>query len=720
MEEREIHLRDYLKIVYKRRYTVLTFFAIVFIVVLIGTLSSVPVYQAASKVLIEKVEPGNFSMSYPYFTLYEPEFYETQYQLIRSKSVALKVVKMLSLEKTYGSYFKDSMKSLSSGEDRGKADILAGVISGGISVSPVKNSKIVNISFISTNPEFAALVANTVAKAYIEEILDMRMSTSRYSVEWMTKKAEEEKEKVQKSEQALQEYIKANDIVTLQNKIAITPEKLSEFNTQLIKAETRRKELEGLNNKVSNINIRDAETILNITSDPTIQSIRGQILKAEQNIEEFSKKYGRKHPSMIKAEEDLKILEQKKAQEIKRVIASIRNEYELARSQENVLRRTLAGTKAEALNLSEKFVQYGVLTREVETNRQLYDALIKRIKEQSVTEQVQTVNVWVVEKAEKPFAPIKPRKLMNILLSILIGLFGGIGLAFFFDYLDNTIKGQEDAEMRLGIPILGTVPLLETGAEKIEEIILKEPQSLYAESYKTIRTAILLSAPSISPKNLLVTSMGPEEGKTITSCNLAITIARSGYSVLLIDSDLRRPRIHSVFGLNNLSGLSTYLAGATSDINTVFKNPVTNLAIIPSGPVPPNPSELLGSNRMNELMEILNERFDFLVWDSPPLMSVTDALILSKIVDGTIVVARSGKTTYDIVNRGLKLLGGRRSADSDSNVLGLIINGFDMKNDSQYYYQYYNYYPSSKEEPKKGILSLRHKKKDPGQTGMSK
>jgi polysaccharide biosynthesis transport protein len=720
MEEREIHLRDYLKIVYKRRYTVLTFFAIVFIVVLIGTLSSVSVYQAATKVLIEKVEPANFSMPYPYYMPYEPEFYETQYQLIRSKSVAQKVVKMLSLEKNYGLYFKDSKKNLSAEEDQKKTDMLAGIISGGISVSPVKNSKIVNISFVSTNPEFAAMVANTVAKAYIEEILDMRMSSSRYSMEWMTKKAEEEKEKVQKSEQALQEYIKANDIVTLQDKIAITPEKLSEFNTQLIKAETRRKELEGLNNKVSNINLRDAETIPNITSDPTIQSIRGQILKAEQNIEEFSKKYGKKHPSMIKAEEDFKILQQKKAQEIKRVIASIKNEYELARTQENVLRRTLASTKAEALNLSEKFVQYGVLTREVETNRQLYDALIKKIKEQSVTEQVQTVNVWVVEKAEKPSSPIKPRKSMNILLSILVGLFGGIGLAFFFDYLDNTIKGQEDAEMRLKVPVLGTVPLLETGNENIEDIILKEPQSLYSESYKTIRTAILLSSPSVSPKNLLVTSMGPEEGKTVTSCNLAITIARSGYSVLLIDSDLRRPRIHSVFGLNNLSGLSTYLAGATSDINTVFKNPVTNLAIIPSGPIPPNPSELLGSNKMNELMKTLNERFDFIVWDSPPLMSVTDGLILSKIVDGTIVVVRSGKTTYDIVAKGLKLLGVQRDSVTNSHVLGLIINGFNMKNDNQYYYQYYNYSPSSKEEPKKGILSLRHKKKDSRQAGMKK
>ena len=700
MEEKEIHLRDYLKIVFKRRYTVLTFFAIVFVVVLIGTLSSSPVYQAGTKVLIEKVEAANLSMAYPYYAPYEPEFYETQYQLIKSTSVAQKVVKMLSLETGYGSYFKNARIEPVSGSGRTKSDVLAGIISSGISVSPVKNSKIVNLSFSSTNPEFAALVANTVAKAYIEEILEMRMSSSKYSIEWMTKKADEEKAKVQQSEQALQDYIKANDIVTVQDKMAITPEKLSEFNTQLIRAETKRKELEGLYHKVSNINLRDAETIPTISSDPTIQSIRAQILRAEQNVEEYSKKFGRKHPAMIKAEEDLKILEQKRNQEIKRAIASIKNEYELARTQENVLRQTLAGTKAEVLKMSEKFVQYGVLTREVETNRQLYDALIKKMKEESVTEQVQTVNVWVVEKAEKPSSPIKPRKLMNVLLSIIVGLFGGIGLAFFFEYLDNTIKGHEDAELRLGIPVLGTVPFLEIKDETIEDIILKEPQSVYAESYKSIRTGILLSSASKPPQNILVTSMGPSEGKTATSVNLAITIARSGYSVLLIDSDLRKPRIHSVFRLNNLSGLSTYLAGASPDIDTLYKNPINNLTVIPAGPVPPNPSELLGSGRMNDLMDILNQRFDLILWDSPPLMSVTDGLILSKILDGTIIVAKSGKTTYDIVARGMKLLRGRRESDSDSHILGLVINGFDIKKADQYYYSYYNYYPSDKEQSK--------------------
>jgi polysaccharide biosynthesis transport protein len=239
------------------------------------------------------------------------------------------------------------------------------------------------------------------------------------------------------------------------------------------------------------------------------------------------------------------------------------------------------------------------------------------------------------------------------------------------------------------------IPLLEPKGENIEEIILKEPQSSFAESYKAVRTAILLSSAVKHPQNILITSMGPEEGKTVTSVNLAMTIARSGYSVLLIDSDLRKPRIHTIFGLNNLSGLSTYLAGASSDINIVFKRPLTNLSVIPSGPLPPNPSELLGSNRMNDLMKILNEKFDIIIWDSPPLMTVTDSLILSKFLDGTVVITRAGKTTYDIVRRGLKSLD-----DIKSHVLGIVINAIDIKKSDYYYYRYYNYYPSSKEESK--------------------
>jgi len=706
MEEREIHLRDYLQILYKRRYTALTFFIIVFAVVIIGTLSTTPVYKATTKILIEKAEPYNLTMMYPYYSPYDPEYYETQYQLIKSKAVAQKVVTMLSLETTYASYFKGGEKLLSSSGSNA-AEMLSDIVSGGIVVAPVKNSKIIDVSYLSTNPDFATHIVNSVARAYIEEILEMRMSASRYSLEWMTKKAEEEKTKLEQSERALQEYMKSHDIVTLQDKVAITPEKLTEFNALLIRAETKRKEVESLYNQVVGVtkNLKEAETIPAIASEPTVQSLRGQILKAEQNIEELSKKYGKKHPAMIKADEEAKVLRQKREQEIRRVINSIKNEYDLAKANESSLRITLANTKAEAQSLSEKFIDYGVLTREVETNRQLFDALIKRIKEQSVTEEVKSVNVWVVEKAEKPLSPVKPRKVLNLFLGVIVGLLGGIGLAFFFEYLDNTIKTPEDIENRLGLPILGTVPLLSKKDNSIiEETVLKEPQTLAAEAYKTIRTAILLSSASGPPKNILITSMGPEEGKTVTAVNLSVTIARLGYSVLLVDSDMRKPRIHNIFKLNNQNGLSTYLAGATSDITTLLKSPVTNLKVISSGPVPPNPSELLGSSRMKELLQILSERFDIIIWDSPPFMTVTDGIILSRLLEGTIMVVRAGKTTYNVAMRGLRSLSGRRTDDDiGSRLLGVIMNGFDIRNAEDYYYKYYSTYSSSQkaEEVKK-------------------
>jgi succinoglycan biosynthesis transport protein ExoP len=698
MEEREIHLRDYLRTIYKRRYTVYTFFIIVFVVVVIGTFSTTPIYKATTEVLIEKVEPSNLSMMYPYYFSYDPAFYETQYQLIKSTSVAQKVVEMLDLERTYGSYFPDERDAFSNLDEEVKRTKLANMISGDISVSPIKDSKIVTISYMSESPDFAALVANSVAKAYISEILDMKMSSTRYALEWMSKKAEEEKTKLEKSERALQDYMRTNDIVTLQNKITITPEKLSEFNTQLIQAQTKRKELESLYQKIMKNPIADAETIPAISSDSTIASLRSEILKSEQSIEELAKKYGQKHPTMIRAREDLKTLKEKREQQIRRVIQSIKNEYELAKSKEESLRAALSSTKNEALNLNDKFIQYGVILREVETNRQLYDALIKRIKEQSVTEEIQTVNVWVVEKAQIPKNPVRPKKSLNILLGIIVGLFGGVGLTFFFDYLDNTIKSPDDVETRLGLAVLGMVPLLQPKDGNIEELLLQKPQAPFSEHYKNLRTALLLSSASKPPQNILVTSMGPEEGKTVTSMNLALSIAESDYSVLLIDSDLRKPRIHSIFGLNNTKGLSTYLAGTSSSIN-IIKGPKENLSIIPAGPLPPNPSELLSSYKLHELIRVMKEKYNIIIWDSPPLMTVTDGLILSKVLDGTVIVTKAGKTTFDLVRRGLKAIKGQRASDSGSHVLGVVINAIDVKKSDYYYYKnYYHSYYSSKEE----------------------
>lgn len=726
--EKEINLRDYAHIVNKRRGVVVVFFVVFASIFILRALSTVPIYQATTSVIIEKAEPSAQLNTNVYYMPYDPEFYKTQQEIIRSTAVAKRVVNILSLDKTYESYVQSKPKDVSiiqgtvkwlkeivhlgltivglresqpkkddnkALDEAQKIQSIAQQISSGIIIDPVRETRIVNISYKSTNPEFAAKIVNTVAKAYIEESMEMKMSSSRRTIEWMTQKANEERLKIDQSEKQLQTYMRDNDIVTLENKIALVPEKLSELGSQLLIAETKRKELDALYRKVAGLSgsYANAETIPAIVADPSLQAIRTQILTAEQEILDLSKKFGDKHPLMIRAKSELNVLEKKKIQEIQRIVASIKNEYELARSNEESLRHALNETKSEALASNEKFVQYQTLKREAETNRQLYDVLMKKVKEQDVTEQVQAVTVWIIEEARTPTAPILPKKSQAYMMGILGGLLGGIGLAFFFDYLDNTIKSPEEIELKVGVPVVGTVTLLKGKDKAMDKIVIEEPSSLLAENYKAIRTSILLSTPENHPKTLLITSMSASEGKTVTSINLASSIALSQYNTLLVDADLRRPRIHKVFQLDNSKGLSAYLAGA-SDMSIVQPGPIDNLSFITAGPIPPNPSELLGSNRMHELIRVMSEKFDIILFDSPPLMTVTDSLILSKFLNVTLVVAKAGSTTYDICKRGLKLM-----SDINANVLGLVVNALDVKKSGYYYYgYYYNYDYSSKDK----------------------
>ncbi|MDA3788145.1 MAG: polysaccharide biosynthesis tyrosine autokinase [Desulfobacula sp.] len=727
MEEKEIHLRDYLRIVNKRKGTIITFFIITLLIVIIATFTATPMFRASTKVMIEKNTAGSLTSAYLY-TPYDPEFLETQFQLIKSAVVVEKVVKSLGAEKMHAFFFakkeekksylsmakdwvKDQIASLKemagiekffSSQDTiekniplemkvppSKAQLLENVIKSGIAAEPVANSRIVQISFMSDNPAVATKVVNSVAQAYIDELLDMQMEISGYSIGWMEKKAEIQRENLEESEKDLNDYKRKHDIITIEDRLTVLPERLSDLSKNLTKAETRRKELSAVYSQIKNIKKEQLETIPVIVENTSVGSINKTILNAEQKISELSKKYGFKHPRMITAKNELKGLKTKKIKELEKAVQTIKNEYQLARSNERDLKELLDQTKFQAARMGEKSIQLDILKRKVSTNRFLYDALIKKMKEKGITEQNQSVNVWVIEKAQMPQIPATPRKNRNILLGIILGLFGGIGIAFFLEYLDNTVKTPEDVEEKFNIPVISTIDLFKDKNQTIVENVLNDSSSMTAENFKGLRTSVFLSAADKPPKTLLITSMIPSEGKSsICSC-LAASIAQTGKNVLIIDADMRRPTQYKNFSLENTSGLSSFLAGISKEDEEIVIQVDENLHIIPSGPIPPNPSELLSSARLLTLIEQVSKTYDMILFDTPPLASVTDPLILSQHVDGVIIVTWAGKTTHEILKKGLKQL-----EDISAPITGIVLNRFNVKK-SGYYYNYGDYYYSS-------------------------
>ncbi len=732
-DEKEIHLRDYLRIINKRKGTIITFFLLTLIVVIIATFTETPLYKATTDVMIERNTSDSLTSNYRY-TPYDPEFLETQHQLIQSAAVVEKVVQSLNPDKIYDTFLHEKKKKvsyihsfsswlyniyLSFKEMVGikkivssstglvsktilpekavpltKAQILENIIKAGISVEPVANSRVVRIGFVSDNPALAMKVANSVAKAYIEELVDMQMEVSQYSIEWMSKKAASQRKKLEASEQALYNYKKKHAIVTVENRLTILPQRLSELSQSLTKAETKRKELFAVYNQVKNIKRKkDLETIPAIVANPSVDSINKKILIADQKISELSKKYGYKHPKMITAVNELRTLKKKKYKVLQDAVQTIKNQYQLAVANEKSLKDLLGQTKFQAEKLEEKSIQLGMLKRKVDTNRYLYEALIKKIKEKGITEKSQTVNVWVIEKAQLPRFPAKPKKMRNILLGIILGLFGGTGCAFFLEYLDNTIKTPEDVEEKFNIPVLCTIDLFkDRGKDKnttIVDNVLNNSSSLIAESFKGLRTSVFLSVPKNPPKSLLITSMIPGEGKSSVAACLAASVAQAGKRTLLIDADMRRSTQHRKFNLENNAGLSSMLAGVSKKEESIHLNVFDNFDLVTSGPIPPNPSELLSSAVMENMLEEFSASYDMIIIDSPPLASVTDPLILSQNVDGVIIVAWSGKTTNEILKKGIKQL-----AEVHAPITGVVLNRFSAKK-SGYYYNYGDYYYSS-------------------------
>lgn len=731
-QEQEIHLRDYLRVIIKRKITVITFLAITFLTVVIATFTATPYYTASTQVLIEQnLGSSNLTGGRNYIP-YDPDFHTNQFELIRSPNVARRVVERLQLDTRYRHYFfdesadspsflstfKSGIKKFLSGllpaksnsadktipanknaqllaaaEPMSDAEIIASIIQGNLSIMPVPNTKTVYILYSDKDPAMAKIIVDAVVMAYIDETLEIKLSSSNYTLKWMTAKAEEESKKLEGSELNLQKYMRDNDLVTVEDKLAVYPQKLAEFSSQLSKAQAEQKEYEALYAQIKNLgqDYQNIETISIFSDNKILQGLREKIYLADQNIKDLSKKFGYKHPLMINAKAEKEMLLKEKRFEIDRIIEATKSSYNLAQSRETNLTKLLTDTKQEMLNVNERFTQYSIMKREADMNRVMYDSLTSSIKEVNVTDQAQDIKIWVVKKANLPLFADKPRKKRNLALGLILGLFGGIGLAFFIEYLDNTVKNGKDLEQRFGLTVLGSIEELRNKNNKIETSLRDNPLSPLAEGYRMIRTSLLLSTPDHPPRTLLVTSMVPQEGKTSTAYNLAMILAQNENKILIIDCDMRRPRMHSLFAVPNNSGLSNYLAGNIEQ-NQLRQVEVNGLTIIPAGPPPPNPAELLNSNRMKLLLNEMSKKFDFILLDSPPLLRVTDSLTLGKLVDGTLIVTRSGKTSYDMLESGLGKIRGMKIT-----LLGAVVNGITAPLGSQGYYSYDDYYREESE-----------------------
>jgi succinoglycan biosynthesis transport protein ExoP len=719
-EEKEVNLRDYWKVIRKRQWTIIAFFLIVVITTAIGTFTMKPIYRGTTTIQINKENPQivDFKEIFAVNTM-DLDYYQTQYKVLESRSLAKRVIHSLKLpehpeflpkaQTPFQKWKSNVLSSISgiftSSEDgdstsdrdaseRKKETVFINQFLGKLKIEPIRNSRLVKIHFDSNYPELSSQLPNTLAAAYIQQNLEARFIATQQAKEWLTGQLEDLKAKVERADEALQAFGSKHDIISLEEKENVTMQRLTELNQTLTKAESERMGKEALYKQT---NDRNSDFLPSILENKLIMDLKQAYIQLEAQYMKLSETFKPEYPEMVRLKQQMQTIQKRIDAEINKIIAGIKNDYESSLRKESLLRQAFEQQKARVIEMNDKSIQYNILKREADTNKELYKGLLQRMKEAGVSAGIMASNIQVVDQAELPIRPYKPNKRLNLLLAAVVGLFLGVGIAFFFEYLDNTVKTPEDVEQLIRLPSFGMVPeisyerrrRLESGTSyPVELVTFGHPKSMLSEAYRNIRTSILLSFSERPPKRIAISSPNPAEGKTTTVINTAIALSQTGAQVIVIDSDMRKPRVHKIFNEENGAGLSNFLSGNAELGSVIKKTEIPNLYYIPAGPIPPNPSELIGSKLFKTMMETLGQRFDHIVLDSPPVLGFADSIILSTSVDGVILVVLGGKTPRETLQRAKEVL-----SQVNAKILGVVINRINIqRSDYGYYYYRYRYY----------------------------
>jgi succinoglycan biosynthesis transport protein ExoP len=712
----ESALGEYVRILIKRKWLVFTCLGVIFSVVAIASLRMTPVYEASGTIEINKPDASlNFQNSATFsLDYFDPTELETELKILQSDLLALQVIRELNLDRRpeFGGgapapsldLAPDPMQS-----DPSRASAVLGGFRGNLRVALAPNSRIIEVHYRSSDPQMAATIVNTLMQTYVENNFKARFESTMQASDWLQKQLVDMQMKVETSQEKLVRYQKEHEILGIDEKQNIITEKLDELNKALTMAESDRMDKEALYRMVES---GDADAIASVAGGVSdtgtgvssgsglLDTLRTRQADLKIQVADLNTQFGPSYPKLAQLNNQLKEVSSQIQGEMKKIVAKIRGQYMTSLQRENMLRDALEKQKQEANKLNESAIEYNLLKRDSDTYRQLYEGLLQKLKEAGVSAGLKSNNFRIVDAARAPSGPIEPNIPRNLLFAFVLGSATGVGLAFLLEGIDNTIRSTEQAQMISGLAPLGMIPLgsksaregpnpkrlvIASSKEAVELVTQVRPQSQMAESYRALRTSLLLSNLGSPPKVIMITSALPQEGKTTTSINCAVVLAQKGVRVLLIDADLRRPSIHKTLGMGPRSGLSNVLTGSTTLEQAIARTTILpNLHVLPAGTPPPNPAELLASANMRDVLAELRQQYDHVVVDTPPSLSVTDAVVLSPRADAVVLVIRSGQTTKQALRRSRDIL-----AQVNAKVVGVLLNAVDLSSPDYYYYYEY-------------------------------